>query len=164
MNTKSLLLLTLGTALLTLTGQAKPEDAPQNGKGKTPRNPAQIIERLDADGNGTVSAAEAKGPLAKRFDQVDADGDGEITTQELAQSQEARNGKVREGAQKLKDADTDGNGAISIDEAAEAGLERIVEHFDKIDNNGDGEISKEEMRELAKQMKKKNQREGGEDE
>lgn len=166
MNTKSLLLLTLGAALLLpLAGQAKPEDVPRDGKGKgTPPIPAKIIERLDADGSGTISADEAKGPLAKNFERVDADGDGEITKSELARHQKERKGKAREVGMKLKEADTDGNRAISADEAAEANLERLVQHFDKIDADGDGEISKEEMHEMARQMEKLKQRKGGADE
>ena len=161
MNTKSLLLITISAAWLPLVGQAQPVDAARGGQGKTLPNPAQVIDRLDADGSGTISAEEAKGSLAKRFDKIDADGDGEITESELAYGREERREKVRAGGKRLKEADTDGNGAISADEAADAGLERLVENFDHIDADGDGEVSREEMRDMAKQMKKKKQPEAG---
>jgi Ca2+-binding EF-hand superfamily protein len=162
MNTKSLLLLILGAALLPLASQAKPEGPPTEGK-RTPPSPAKILERLDADQNGSLSKAEAKGPLAKNFDTVDADGNGKLSSDELAASQKKLREKVRETGKKLKEADTDGNGAISSDEAAEAGLEKLVEHFDKIDADGDGEVSKEEMHEMRKQHQKR-ERAGQEEE
>lgn len=150
MNIKTLLLLTLSSALLPLASQAKPEDALGKGKGEPPA-PAQVIERLDTDGNGSISKDEAKGPMAKNFDRIDANSDGEITMTELAIARENR----KEKAGQLKNADRDGNGAISADEAAEAGLDRLVQHFDKIDADGDGEISKQEMGQMAKQRKNK---------
>jgi hypothetical protein len=151
MNTKSLLLLVLSAALLPIAVQAKPADALSQGQGKkSPPTPAQIIDRLDADQNGTLSQDEAKGPLAKKFDTIDVNGDGEIDANELELAREARKGKAKENGQRLIAADTDGNRALSKDEASAAGMEKLVEHFDKVDADGDGEISKEEMRELKK--------------
>jgi Ca2+-binding EF-hand superfamily protein len=151
MNTKSLLLLVLSAALLPIAVQAKPADALSQGQGKkSPPTPAQIIDRLDADQNGTLSQDEAKGPLAEKFDTIDVNGDGEIDANELELAREARKGEAKENGQRLIAADTDGNRALSKDEASAAGMEKLVEHFDKVDADGDGEISKEEMRELKK--------------
>jgi len=151
MNTKSLLLLVLSAALLPIAVQAKPADALSQGQGKkSPPTPAQIIDRLDADQNGTLSQDEAKGLLAEKFDTIDVNGDGEIDANELELAREARKGEAKENGQRLIAADTDGNRALSKDEASAAGMEKLVEHFDKVDADGDGEISKEEMRELKK--------------
>jgi Ca2+-binding EF-hand superfamily protein len=51
----------------------------------------------------------------------------------------------RHGAmvERLKQADADGNGAISRDEAK--ALPRLARHFDEIDANRDGQLSKEEL-------------------
>jgi Ca2+-binding EF-hand superfamily protein len=48
--------------------------------------------------------------------------------------------------QKIKEADTDQNGNISKAEAEAANLERILEHFDELDADGDGEITRDEMK------------------
>jgi len=161
MNTKSLLLLVLSAALLPIAVQAKPAGAPGQGK-KSPPTPAQIIDRLDADQNGTLSQDEAKGPLAKKFDTIDVNGDGEIDANELELAREARKGKAKENGQRLKTADTDGNRALSKDEASAAGMEKLIEQFDKVDADGDGEISKEEMRELKKMKDRRDGKKGKE--
>lgn len=138
MKIKSTILLILAAAILPMTAQAEQ----QGGKGKRP-NPGEMFEKLDTDESGTISKDEAKGPLAEHFDKIDADGDGELTKEELKAAREGRGGK---GKNKLKEADTDGNGAISLDEAEAAGLDKLVENFDTLDADGNGEISKEEFK------------------
>ncbi len=156
MNKKSLLLLILSAALLPLGAQAKPEGVPADGKGKKgPPSPEQIIERMDADKNGTISKEEAKGPLAKNFDKIDANSDGQLDKKELRTVQKKRQKQAKEAGKKLKEADTDGNGSISKDEASAAELKKLVEHFDKIDADSNGEISKEEMRAMRQKGKKR---------
>jgi Ca2+-binding EF-hand superfamily protein len=158
MNTKSLILLALSSALLPLAVQARPDGAPSDGKGKTgPPPPEQVIERLDTDQNGTISQDEATGPMAKRFEKIDANEDGEVDAGELKAARERR--KDKEKGEKLKQADTDGNGAISYDEASQAGLEKLVEHFDKVDGDGDGQITKQEMRTMKKAIGKRKKNE-----
>ena len=48
-----------------------------------------------------------------------------------------------EMVERLKQADADGNGLISRDEAKT--LPRLAKHFDEIDANRDGQLSKEEL-------------------
>jgi Ca2+-binding EF-hand superfamily protein len=52
-------------------------------------------------------------------------------------------------AERLKAADTNGDGLISRAEAA--ALPRIAKHFDEIDANKDGQVSKEELRAFHEQ-------------
>ena len=61
-------------------------------------------------------------------------------------------GGHRHGAmvERLKQADADGNGAISRDEAK--ALPRLAKHFDEVDANRDGQLSKEEMHAFHEQM------------
>ena len=117
----------------------------------------QIIERLDSDGSGSITGDEAKGFIAKYFDRIDANGDGEISEEELLHARENRGQKPKQGREDIKAADTDQNGAISIDEATEAGLKKMVENFDRIDTDGDGQISEKEMRQLRKHMDNRKQ-------
>ncbi|MDQ8206282.1 hypothetical protein QEH52_02100 [Coraliomargarita sp. SDUM461003] len=154
MNTKSLILLVLSSSLIGITAQAKPEGEPRDNPGKRP-SPQELFQRLDADENGTLSLEEVKGPLAEQFDKIDADGDGELTKKELIAANKDRRqagkdkGPQRRG-QNIKAADTNEDGSISKAEATEAGLERLLEHFDEIDADGDGEITREEMKAMAK--------------
>ena len=154
MHSKLILLMFLSATLITLNSQAKPE-RDYRDENRMPPTPDQIIERLDIDGSGSITGDEAKGFMAKFFDRIDANGDGEISEEELLNERENRGQNPKQGRADIKAADADQNGAISIDEAAEAGLNKIVENFDRIDADGDGEISKEEMRQLRKQMGKR---------
>jgi len=114
--------------------------APGNGKAH---------KKIDTNGDGVISKSEAQDASAKRlvegFADIDADGNGELTREELHAHKKKR---MAERRGKAKDADTDGNGAISSDEAAAAGMQRLVENFDKIDADGDGEVTRKEMQQL----------------
>ena len=154
MHIKTILLMLLSATLITLNSQAKPEREDRDGN-RVPPTPDQIIERLDSDSSGSITEDEAKGFMAKYFERIDANSDGEISEEELLDMRENRGQKPKQAREDIKAADTDQNGAISIDEASEAGLEKMVENFDKIDTDGDGQISEEEMHELRKQMGKR---------
>ena len=141
----------LSATLITLNSQAKSEREDRD-ENRAPPTPDQIIERLDSDGSGAITEDEAKGFMAKYFEKIDANSDGEISEEELLDMRENRGQKPKQVREDIKAADIDQNGAISIDEAEDAGLEKMVENFDRIDADGDGEISKEEMHQLRKQM------------
>lgn len=151
MHSKTIILMLLCIALITLNAQAKPEREDRDGN-RVPPTPDQIIERLDSDGSGSITEDEAKGFMAKYFERIDANSDGEISEVELLHVRENRGQKPKQGREDIKAADTDQNGAISIDEATEAGLMKMVENFDKIDTDGDGEVSEEEMHQLRKHI------------
>ena len=149
MHSKSILLMLISATLITLNSQAKPEREDRD-KNRMPPAPDQIIERLDMDGSGSIIKGEAKGFIAKYFDRIDANGDGKISEEELLHARENRGQKPKGGREDIIAADTDQNGAISIDEATGAGLKKMVENFDRIDADGDGQISEEELRLLRK--------------
>ena len=54
-------------------------------------------------------------------------------------------------AERLKAADTNGDGMISRDEAK--ALPKLAEHFDAIDTNQDGQITREELKAHFQQMR-----------
>lgn len=138
-----------------MTAQAQPE----NGKGKGSRgNQGEMFQQKDADESGTLSKDEVDGVLAEHFDEIDADGDGELTKDELKAAREKRGSQ---GKNKLKEADTDSNGAISADEAEAAGLEKVIENFDQLDADGDGEITKEEFKAARGNREGRGERQGG---
>jgi hypothetical protein len=53
--------------------------------------------------------------------------------------------------ERIKQADTDGNGLLSRDEAKS--LPRLAKHFDEIDANHDGQLSQDELRSFHEQMR-----------
>ena len=154
MNTQSLLLFVLSAVILPLVIHAKPEGAQRDGgNARQPHSIEQVFARLDADASGGISVDEAEGPLEGHFDQIDADGSGEITGAELKASRAKRFERSMEMRYRIKAADADGNGAISNNEANEAGLDKLIEHFDKIDSDGDGEITKQELKGLSEKRR-----------
>ena len=151
MNAQSLLLLVLSAAILPLLIQAKPNGAQRDGdNARHPPSIEQVFARLDANASGGISVDEAEGPLEGHFDQIDTDGNGEITSTELKASRAKRFKRGIEMRERIKASDADGNGTISSNEANEAGLDKLIEHFDKIDSDGDGEITKQELKNLIK--------------
>ena len=77
--------------------------------------------------------------VQKLFDEVDADKDGKITESELTQYRVARISKV----------DANGDGALQMDEFqtiwADVMRPRMVDHFQFLDEDGDGTISEAEI-------------------
>lgn len=56
--------------------------------------------------------------------------------------------------QRFTEADLDANGALTRDEARQAGLGWLVNHFDQIDTAGSGKVTFEDMRQyMAKRRK-----------
>ena len=58
-------------------------DHAKGGGRRGPPNSAKILEDMDANNDGEISKAEAKGPLVRDFDRVDVNGDGKLTVAEL---------------------------------------------------------------------------------
>lgn len=67
------------------------------------RHSARMIENMDDDGNGTLSADEmGEGPMAANFARIDTDNDGAISKDEAKAAAE-KAGKRREGRRHMKD-------------------------------------------------------------
>jgi Ca2+-binding EF-hand superfamily protein len=113
-----------------------------------PGTPEEMLERLklaDADGDGKLSPEEAPPRLQENFDRIDANQDGFLDEQELKRLFMA----AGEGAQlgqellrRIKQADANGDGKLSQDEAPE----RLKEQFARIDANQDGLLDEQELR------------------
>jgi collagen type III alpha len=129
---------------------------------------AELIKRLDANGDGVISQDEAPERLAERFAQLDANGDGGIDQAEFqavrqklmrgpgagGPPESRRPGSPGEGRPRLdpqqmfQRLDQDGSGTLSKAEVPE----RLAERFDQIDLNGDGELDEIELAEMRKQI------------
>lgn len=96
--------------------------------------------RLDADGDGKLSRAEATNhkKLDKGFDNIDSNKDGFITADEI------KSHKAKNSMRKLVVIDASKDGLISRDEA-DAKSPVIAKNFDKLDSNKDNLISRSEL-------------------
>jgi len=105
-----------------------------------PGNGDRMIERMDLNGDGAVSAAEAGALRAVRFLSMDANGDGVVTEAEMVERIRARiEARV---AKRFARLDRNGDGRIDRDEFELIGAER----FARLDADGDGVASGDELR------------------
>jgi len=135
---------TLPIAALLVASFAQAGDAPPPGKGGYP---------MDANKDGFVTREEAKDypMLSAQFDAADANKDGKLDGAEMNAHREAMHGQMRaHGEERWKAADTDGDAAISRDEAKVA-MPRLAAEFDRLDANADGKVTRDEMRAVRSQ-------------
>lgn len=127
----------IALALLTLV-LAAPAVA-QDGRGLD-----FLFGRIDADGDGEISAAELAAARAQQFARIDADGDARVTLVELTAAQErlARFAALPGAApaERLQRQDADGDGALT-----EAEFTAPSPFFVLVDADGNGAISRAEF-------------------
>jgi Ca2+-binding EF-hand superfamily protein len=113
--------------------------------------------QVDANGDGVVTREEAQSypRLSADFDVADANRDGKLDTAEMNAHREKMRVEMRAKAeQRWKEADKDGDGALTREEA-QASMPGLAERFEKFDSNGDGKIARDEMHNVR--MKKRKQ-------
>lgn len=66
----------------------QPGARPGGQPGQGQRGPmfAEMVKRMDANGDGKISKSEARGPFAQRFSRMDSNSDGIIDKDELAET------------------------------------------------------------------------------
>jgi len=98
-----------------------------------------MLKKMDTDGDGKISSAEFQTAAAARFAAIDTQGSGKITAEQIANSKAAS-----ERAEKFADrevAKIGTNGVITKDQY----LAAAQAHFVKLDKNGDGYITADEL-------------------
>lgn len=111
----------LGTAaVLTFTVPASAE------KGAMTERHKEHMEKIDTDGNGKVSKAEAKAAREAHFKTADMDGNGSVSLEEFeAMAERRRQMKLKH---KFERSDKNGDGVLTADEM-ESGRSG---HFEKM--------------------------------
>jgi Ca2+-binding EF-hand superfamily protein len=157
--TKKPLMLGILTALCgaPLLAIAQPGGGHGHGKWGTPG-----LEQLDTDKNGSVSPAELQAEVARHFAQADQNKDGRVTKQEseafFASKRAERESKHGERAkQRFAEQDANKDGKLSKQE-----LSRLPgDWFERVDLNGDGFVTADEMSEAHATMKERFGKRGG---
>ena len=108
----------------------------------------RMMEKLDTDGDGMISAAEFHPPRDRgMMEHMDANNDGAVTMEEINQQIAQRQAKMAERQAEMtarvhtffNEADTDGDGSVTQEEVQAAA-------FNRIDANDDGYLTEEELR------------------
>ena len=129
--------------------------AAQAGDPQAAGMPGRHQVDVNDDGIVTREEAQASPRLSADFDAADANKDGKLDTAEMNAHREKMRVEMRAKAeQRWKEADKDGDNALSREEA-QASMPGLAERFDKFDSNGDGKIARDEMHNVR--MKKRKQ-------
>ncbi|MGR3503314.1 EF-hand domain-containing protein [Pseudaestuariivita sp.] len=132
---------------------------------------APAFEELDADADGSVTAAELEAfgaaRWAARFAAIDTDGNGAVSAEELAAAADKRAAvrSARHAARMIERLDADGDGALSLAELAERGGsdrrggDRAERLLSRADTDGSGALSEAEYSAALDKMKAR--RDGG---
>lgn len=119
-----------GAALIAAGAVAAEGKGPGQGNGRG-------WERMDANGDGKITADEVPEQHARFIELADANGDGAVTREEMKSFREGRRAEMREEY----NPDKNGDGVVDRTEFVLAAQDR----FDRLDKNGDGVLGEDEM-------------------
>ena len=145
-------------SVLALGGIVQAQEGPPPGRpgpppgqaGPPPGGPPRFME-ADADGDGKVSLEEATAKIpgmdANRFKRMDTNADGFLTRDDRRPGGPGGEGGPGGGGDRMArfmQADKDGDGKVSYEEATAARPGFPKENFDRMDSNHDGFVTKED--------------------
>ena len=113
--------------------------AERHGRGRGPRDPAEMVKRFDKNGDGALQVAELPERMQKFVGKADTNADGVLSVDEL----KAAHDKMK--AEHLAKIDTDHDGKVSPEERKAAFEQFAQKRFDKMDKNSDGALTKDEI-------------------
>lgn len=118
-------------------------------RGDRAENREEMFNRFDSDGDGQVSREDLDGLAESRFSEADANSDGFLSEEELRASAEKRMSERAErmSARMLERLDENGDGQISLEEMSEKG-NRGERFFERADADGDGVVTRTEFLEM----------------
>ncbi len=95
-------------------------------------------DKMDANGDGEITADEMSGRFSEHLDEMDTDGSGGVSKEEMKAFHQAR----REARKEARNPDKNDDGVVDRTEFINAAQER----FDKMDKDGDGVLSEDERK------------------
>lgn len=107
----------------------------------------QMMNRVDIDEDGIISAEEFAGIGVGHLLEADSDGDGELSMDEIRTAMEARH-KAQMERMFLRRFDVDGDGKITLAELKE----RQDKRFALLDADNDGSLSADEFRKARREF------------
>jgi hypothetical protein len=111
-----------------------------DGKGhRGPPNPEKMIERFDANKNGTLEAAELPERMQEHIGEIDTSGDSVVSKEELQAHMKAR--FMAHAKERFERKDVNHDGVLDQSEVGERWSKLSV-----ADANGDQKLSPEELR------------------
>jgi Ca2+-binding EF-hand superfamily protein len=138
-------------------GNLSEEEIKTFGESKRGERGSRGVMKLDTDGDGEISKAEAeesgKEKLIEKFDEIDSNSDGKLSKEELKEF----GGKMREkrgGRGIMKHLDKDNDGKISREEAESTERKKLSTNFNLIDANNDDVLTEEELKEFHHKVRK----------
>ena len=155
----------IGATILGLVGAVGIASADESGERKGGKRGFNF-EKMDANGDGFVTADEIIAAHNARFTNQDANGDGFLTKEEVTAAMELRaaehNKELGEKSAKRLDkfferADADNDGKIAKSEMRTPNTAKLIE---KLDTDGDGKISMAEAEAMKGKHKHKQKEEG----
>lgn len=137
---------TLPIVALLVAALAQAAPTPPAGPGRYP---------MDANKDGFVTRDEAQSypMLSAQFEAADANKDGKLDTAEMDAHRALMRSTGRAKAhERWQAADSDGDGAISHEEA-QASMPGLAGRFEQLDVDGNGRIERAEMHQFRMQKK-----------
>jgi Ca2+-binding EF-hand superfamily protein len=125
----------------------QPGSPPPGPRDRPPPLGDIVYRAIDADGDGTLSADELAN-ASQALKKLDKDGDGKVTRRELLSSREGGGlaGSDRPAPEqlirRLMAGDKNNDGKLSREELPQ----RLQQGFDRLDANGDGGVSADELK------------------
>lgn len=144
----SLTLAALMAAGLTTAALAQEAPPPPPGDDMA----MQLFDTVDADKDGKITQAEIDAFKVARFAEADTDKDGKLSPAEMVAMREKAEAarKLERATKMVARMDRDGDGLVSADEMAQG--PKMPSMIERLDTDGDGAVSKAEAEAAREKM------------